>query len=258
MSWLFGYKSQVPQMTEQISGEPQSSSSGQSQTAGGKSGDQGLSSSEKKAMEAYRFDSSALERAADAAKTLEKSSKILFIFLWITQSICYVSCFFYFYFTEHSKDALELSKMQEQTRQTEYLAKVKEYEAHIEQAKVEQKRVDYEERGKLIKEETIQQQKRAQYQDQLSRKRYEDQLAQQQQVQADNLRKQEESVAKQEQMRRETIAHEIEMKEKNRIKLFEAEMRAKAKVDRENRDITLEQIRAKAEEHRVTVLEGIK
>lgn len=138
--------------------------------------------------------------------------------------------------------------MQEKTRQTEYLAKVKEYEAHIEQAKVEQKRVDYEERGKLLKEETIQQKNRAQYQDQLSRKRYEDQLAQQQQVQAENLRKQEESVAKQEQMRRETIAHEIEMKEKNRIKLFEAEMRAKAKVDRENRDITLEQIRAKAEE----------
>lgn len=70
MSWLFGYKSQVPQMTEQMSGEQQ-----QTQTAGGKSGDQGLSSSEKKAMEAYRFDSSALERAADAAKTLERSSK---------------------------------------------------------------------------------------------------------------------------------------------------------------------------------------
>lgn len=76
MSWLFGYKSQVPQMTEQISNEQQS---GQTQTAGGKSGDQGLSNSEKKAMEAYRFDSSALERAADAAKTLEKSSEFFFI-----------------------------------------------------------------------------------------------------------------------------------------------------------------------------------
>lgn len=75
MSWLFGYKSQVPQMTEQISNEQQP---GQTQTAGGKSGDQGLSSSEKKAMEAYRFDSSALERAADAAKTLEKSSEFFF------------------------------------------------------------------------------------------------------------------------------------------------------------------------------------
>lgn len=34
-----------------------------------------LTKAEKKAMEAYRFDSSALERAAQAAKELEKSSK---------------------------------------------------------------------------------------------------------------------------------------------------------------------------------------
>lgn len=99
---------------------------------------------------------------------------------------------------------------------------------------------------------------RAQYQDQLARKRYEDQLAQQQRVQEENLRRQEESVAKQEAMRRQTIEHEIEMKEKNRLKLLEHEMRTKAKVDRENRDLTLEQIRLKARENRVTVLEGIK
>lgn len=80
MSWLFGIKSQTP-----------------SQTAGG-DGDEPnqpasapLSKSERKAMEAYRFDSSALERAAEAAKTLERSSKyslslISFIFVPI---ICF-------------------------------------------------------------------------------------------------------------------------------------------------------------------------
>lgn len=40
--------------------------------------------------------------------------------------------------------------MQESTRQQEYMVKVKEYEAHIEQAKVEQKRIDYEERRKTM------------------------------------------------------------------------------------------------------------
>lgn len=40
--------------------------------------------------------------------------------------------------------------MQEQTRQKEYAVKVKEYEAHIEQAKVEQKRIDHEERRKTL------------------------------------------------------------------------------------------------------------
>lgn len=79
----------------------------------------------------------------------------------------------------------------------------------MEQARVEQKRVDYDERRKLASEETKQQQIRAQYQDQLARKRYEEQLAQQQRVQEENLRKQEESVAKQEAMRRATIEHEI-------------------------------------------------
>lgn len=59
-------------------------------------------------------------------------------------------------------------------------------------------------------------------------------------------------------MRRQTIEHEMESREKNKLKLLEAEYRAKAKVDRENRDLTLEQIRLKAQESRITVLESIK
>lgn len=40
--------------------------------------------------------------------------------------------------------------MQELTRQQEFQLKAKEYEAHIEQAKVEQKRIDHEERRKTL------------------------------------------------------------------------------------------------------------
>ncbi|XP_065093177.1 ATPase family AAA domain-containing protein 3A homolog [Ochlerotatus camptorhynchus] len=229
MSWLFGYKSQVPQAPPPggEGGAPQDPSS-----AGQAAGDVNLSKAERKAMEAYRFDSSALERAAEAARTLERS--------------------------KHAREALELSKLQEATRQQEFMTKAKEYEAHIEASKVEHKRVDHEERRKTLAEETKHQQQRAQYQDQLARKRYEEQLAQQQRVQDENLRKQEESVAKQEAMRRQTIEHEMQLREKNKMKLLEAELRAKAKVDRENRDLTLEQIRLKAEENRITVMEGIK
>jgi len=61
--------------------------------------------------------------------------------------------------------------MQEVTRQQEYMMKVKELEAAIEQNKVEQRRVDGEERRKFLQEETKQNQQRAQYQDQLARKR---------------------------------------------------------------------------------------
>uniref|UniRef100_A0A1A9W459 AAA+ ATPase domain-containing protein n=1 Tax=Glossina brevipalpis TaxID=37001 RepID=A0A1A9W459_9MUSC len=223
MSWLLGRNRPQPQQDAALAG----GSDDEDKNVGKE-----LSKAERKAMEAYRFDSSALERAAEAARTLERS--------------------------RHAGEALELSKLQELTRQQEYQTKIKEYEAHVEQAKVEQKRIDHEERRKTLVEETKQQQQRAQYQDQLSRRRYEDQLNQQQRVQEENLRKQEESVARQEAMRRQTIEHEIEMKEKNRLKLLEHEMRVKAKVDRENRDINLEQIRLKAQEHRTTVLESIK
>ncbi|KAL3280997.1 hypothetical protein HHI36_004221 [Cryptolaemus montrouzieri] len=72
-----------------------------------------------------------------------------------------------------------------------------------------------------------------------------------------NLR-QEESVAKQEAMRKATIEHEMDLRHKNEMKRVEAELKAKAKVDRENRDLTLEQIRLKATENRITVLESIK
>lgn len=68
MSWLFGYKSQPPQLPTEDAPADGSSAPGAAPAVN-------LSRSEKKAMEAYRFDSSALERAAQAAKELEKSRK---------------------------------------------------------------------------------------------------------------------------------------------------------------------------------------
>lgn len=67
MSWLFGIKTQVPP-------PPPSGDDGDNNNSGPSAPPQ-LSKSERKAMEAYRFDSSALERAAEAARTLERSSK---------------------------------------------------------------------------------------------------------------------------------------------------------------------------------------
>ncbi|XP_046396665.1 ATPase family AAA domain-containing protein 3 [Ischnura elegans] len=224
MSWLFGLRKDQNMPTD----IPQFPSPPAGAGGGGDSGD----NSGKSKMEAYRFDSSALERAAKAAKDLEASA--------------------------HAKEALELSKLQEGTRQQEYQAKIKEYEAHMEQLKLDQRRVDHEEKRKTLQEETKQHQMRAQYQDQLSRKRYEDQLQQQRIVNDENLRKQEESVAKQEAMRKATIEHEMEMRSKLEMQKLEAELRAKAKVDRENQDLHLEQIRLKAAENRITVLESIK
>uniref|UniRef100_A0A3Q2QA43 ATPase family AAA domain containing 3A n=1 Tax=Fundulus heteroclitus TaxID=8078 RepID=A0A3Q2QA43_FUNHE len=178
------------------------------------------------------FDPTGLERAANAAKELDKS--------------------------RHAKEALELARMQEQSTQLEHQSKMKEYEAAVEQLKGDQIRIQAEERRKTLNEETKQHQARAQYQDKLARQRYEEQLRQQQILNEENLRKQEESVQKQEAMRKATIEHEMELRHKNELMRIEAEAKARGRVERENADIIREQIRLKAAEHRQTVLESIK
>ncbi len=126
------------------------------------------------------------------------------------------------------------------------------------QLKIEQKRVDGEERRKLLEEEAKVAKHKAEYQDQLARRRYEDQLVQQQRMQEENLRKQEESVAKQEAMRKATLEQEMELRAKADMKRIEAEALAKSKIERENQDLYLEQIRLKAKENRSTIMEGIQ
>lgn len=70
MSWIFGYNKR----------DPQDPSIPEIPPAG--VGDIGtpMNEADRKRMEAYRFDSAALERAAQAARELEKNGK--HIFLW--------------------------------------------------------------------------------------------------------------------------------------------------------------------------------
>ena len=73
MSWLFGLGGgqNVPQEPPQFGLPPPPGDDGGD--GKGKGNEQGQKESSK--MDAYRFDSGALERAAKAAKELEKSSK---------------------------------------------------------------------------------------------------------------------------------------------------------------------------------------
>ncbi|XP_034551218.1 ATPase family AAA domain-containing protein 3-like [Notolabrus celidotus] len=225
MSWLFGWgkkSGSSPPMEEQSAGAPAEGGGG---AAGGSGGD-------KPGDKWSNFDPTGLERAAKAARELDKS--------------------------RNAKEALGLARMQEQTVQLEHQSKVKEYEAALEQLKGEQIHLQGEERRKTLGEETKQHQARAQYQDKLARQRYDDQLRQQQFLTEENLRKQEESVMKQEAMRKATIEHEMDLRHKNDLLRVEAEAKARAQVERENADLIREQIRLKAAEHRQTVLESIK
>lgn len=95
MSWLFGFKPQQPSYPVDVPNPQSNAPTGnddrgrqQRQPQQGKEGDKVGS------QMAYSFDSTALERAAQAAKTLEMSS--------------------------NAKQALELSRLQEMTKQKEY------------------------------------------------------------------------------------------------------------------------------------------
>ncbi|KAL7667889.1 hypothetical protein ACOME3_008616 [Neoechinorhynchus agilis] len=180
----------------------------------------------------YRFDSAALERAAKAAKDLESSV--------------------------HARDALELAKTQERTKQLELEASIKQFTLNEEQLKLEQAKQFGAERRAMMEEETKQANQRALYQDQLARRRHEDQLRQQKALQDEILHQQESSVAKQEEIKKRTVEYEAQLKYEFDMKKMKAEHKARAEMERENRDVYLEQIKVKASEHRKTVLEGVQ
>lgn len=58
-------------------------------------------------------------------------------------------------------------------------------------------------------------------------------------------------------LRKATVEHELEQRHKYDMKRLEAEMGAKAQVERENQDLTLEQIRVRAAEDRETTLKSM-
>ena len=74
MSWLFGLNKDqpVPPQAPQFPIQSPPSGGGDGDDKGKQDGAQGQ---DKSKMDAYRFDSAALERAAKAAKDLEKSSE---------------------------------------------------------------------------------------------------------------------------------------------------------------------------------------
>ncbi|CAK5011099.1 unnamed protein product [Meloidogyne enterolobii] len=213
MSWIFGFKQpqqgSVPQDGASLENDNRSQAAGSAQQQ-----------QEIGAKTAFSFDSTALERAAQAAKSLEKSS--------------------------NAKQALELSRLQEQI------------ELRMASIQSENIRVAEEERRKTLIEETKHSRARADYQDQLARKRQEEDAAIKARLQEESLRRQEESIKKQEAMRKATIEHELSLRHKLDLERIETEVKAKTKSARENRDVNLEMMRASEEERRKTIMEQIR
>ncbi|KJH50907.1 ATPase, AAA family [Dictyocaulus viviparus] len=224
MSWLFGMK--PTSQSEVLSGANASEGSSDLHD------ENKIGQQQPPTRMSYSFDSTALERAAKAARELEKFP--------------------------NAREALELSRIQEITRQKEVERDKKQLEAQIQAMKSDQTRIAEEERRKTLNEETKHARARADYQDQLARKRAEDELAMKYKMQEESLRKQEESVKRQESLRKATIEHELALKHKYELEKIEVETKARAKAARDNRDVNLEQMKLHEEENRKTVVEKIR
>ncbi|KAG7343297.1 ATPase AAA [Nitzschia inconspicua] len=178
------------------------------------------------------FDPEGLERAAKAARELDAS--------------------------RNASQAIELIKTQEVTKQHEAAAKRAEMEAYAQQQRAQNIEREAEEARKTLDAQTQHERHRAEYMDELERKRQVDMLNAQKYMQEEQLKKQEEMVARQEEMRRKTAEHEAALKTKMELAKAQAEADGRIRQERQNHDLILEKMRQEAMERRDTVLKSIQ
>jgi len=171
-------------------------------------------------------------RAAKAAKELDKST--------------------------NAREALKLIELQEVTKQREADSRRTEYEAHVKSLEIQRAQKEGEEARKTLDSQTEHEKRRAEYRDQLERKRYVDQLNAEKYRKEEELRKQEEYLAKQESIKRKTLEYEAELRQQTELARVKAETEGRIKQERQNHDLRVAQARAEAKEYRETVLEGIR
>lgn len=177
------------------------------------------------------FDPEGLERAAKAARELDAS--------------------------RNASAAVDLIKTQEATKQHEAAAQRAQNEAYIEQTRSQNIQLEAEEARKTLDAQTQHNRHRAEYQDELERKRQVDMLNAQKYMQEEQLKKQEEMVARQEAMRRKTAEHEAELRSKTELSKARAEADGRIRQERENHDLILEKVRLEATEYRDTLLKAV-
>lgn len=101
-----------------------------------------------------------------------------------------------------------------------------------------------EEARRTLDAQTEHEKRRAEYRDQLERKRYVDQLNAEKYRKEEELRKQEEYLAKQEAIKRKTLEYEAELRQQTELARVKAETEGRIKQERQNHDLRIAQVRA--------------
>jgi len=178
------------------------------------------------------FDPEGLERAAKAARDLDNS--------------------------RNAGQAVELIKSQELTKQHEASAKRAEMDAYTEQQRNQNIQREAEEARKTLDLKTQHDKHRAEYADELERKRQIDMLRAQQHMQTEQLKKQEEMIERQEGLRRKTAEYEANLKTKTELAKAAAEADGRIRQERQNHDLIVEKLKMEAAEKRDMVLKAIQ
>lgn len=182
-------------------------------------------------MGVHGFDPSSLERAAKAAKELDRS--------------------------KNAPGALKLIETQEVTKQKELETERSKYQ--VMQQELSIKRVQEEEQAqrRTLEAQAQQAKARSDYEDQLERKRMVEQLNAQKYMQDEERKKAEDSLRRQEEIRRKTLEYEAELRQQTEMARVKAETEGRIRQERQNHDLMLEKTSAEGKEYRATVLEGI-
>lgn len=180
----------------------------------------------------HGFDPTALERAAKAAKELDAS--------------------------RNSKEALRVIQAQETTKQKEAEAERAKFKAAQEQYAIQRIQAEEESAERTLNKQTQHERSRAEYKDDLERKRMVDQINAQRHLQEEERKKAEESLQRQEAIRRKTLEYESELRQQTEISRVKAEAEGRIMQERQNHDLRMATKKQESTDFRETVLEGIK
>lgn len=178
------------------------------------------------------FDPTALERAAKAARELDRSS--------------------------NAKDSLRLINTQEITKQKEHEAERAKYQAYQQELAI--KRIAEEEVSaqRVLQKQTEQAKAQANYKDDLDRKRMQEKMRSQRALADEERQKTEESLRRQEELKRKTLEYEAALRQQTEIARVKAEAEGRILQERQNHDLFLENRKLDALQYRETILESIK
>ena len=132
-----------------------------------------------------------------------------------------------------------------------------EYEAYSEQLRTQNIEAEANEARKTLDYQKQNDKQRAEYQDELERKRQIDMLRAQQHMQNEQLKKQEEMIERQEALRRKTAEYEADLKTKTELAKAAAEADGRIRQERVNHDLIVEKLKMEAKEKRDMVLKAI-